>query len=367
LQLELAQRSASPTKNGDIELQHVASIAAPASLQRIRSVEEDAKLQARTPSRYVTARGHHTASASDINARGSTQRIVQVSIIAGLAGEHDMQPLLSCAPAALRDFAASRAFYGLLIAHICLIVTVMLLRSTLGLLVSAVGTAYCLLEFSLQFVLLTMVMRRRLLVQLMKSFELGYVLCATLVMIICNLRLDLEPSGSDSGYFAAKSYGWTVETRAAFALYALERVSFNAIAALAILLNLSTGTVPNFPPRVFQLCQFVILAGFVEDYVNDWQQRSDPDYPLLPFSFLFLDTTVRGVAYSAELAATFFLVKQLLKSLLMPQYSQLLHPRYKIREYPSPSLASAVVGARSLDRAAVAVTVGEGRNPMQTR
>jgi hypothetical protein len=262
---------------------------------------------------------------------------VHVQMVARLAGDHDMRALLP-APAAVWRFAASRRHHALLIAHICLTMLVMVLRATLGLRGTAAGTAYCLFAFSLHFILFSTLMRRPLLVELFKSFELGYVLSATALMTLCTLRLDFEPSGSN--YFTAESYGWSTDTRSAFALFAFERVSFNAIAALAILFNLLIGTVPNFPPRVFQLAQLVVLGGFVQNYVYCWQQRDDPNYPALPFAFLFLDTTVRQVAYSARVTTMFFLVKQLLKSLLKPQYSQLLHPRYTIREREPAALLS---------------------------
>jgi hypothetical protein len=120
----------------------------------------------------------------------------------------------------------------------------------------------------------------------------------------------------------------------------LERAAFNAIVGFGIIFNLSTGAIPNFPPRVFQLCQAVMLGGFVHDYYFDWQYRSSADYPTLPFTFLFLGkTTLREVALTAGTTRAFFVAKQLLKSIVQPQYSQLLHPRYKIRELPPPSLS----------------------------
>jgi hypothetical protein len=65
-----------------------------------------------------------------------------------------------------------------------------------------------------------------------------------------------------------------------------------------------------------------------------WQAGNSADAPNLHFTLLFLDTSVRDIALSALTTLTFFFVKQLLKSVLQPQYSQLLHPRYKIRELP---------------------------------
>jgi hypothetical protein len=63
------------------------------------------------------------------------------------------------------------------------------------------------------------------------------------------------------------------------------------------------------------------------------------DYPPLSLTFLFSDATVRQVTLSAETTAAFFVAKQLLKSLLRPQYSQLLHARYAIKEYPPQAIS----------------------------
>jgi hypothetical protein len=118
----------------------------------------------------------------------------------------------------------------------------------------------------------------------------------------------------------------------------LERASYYGIAALAIVFNLSTGAIPGFSKRMFQFIQTMILLAYAYNYYLDWLYANDPDYPALPFTFLFLGhTTVREVQMGASTTAAFFIAKQLLKSLLRPQYSQLLQPRYKIEEYPSPA------------------------------
>jgi hypothetical protein len=58
--------------------------------------------------------------------------------------------------------------------------------------------------------------------------------------------------------------------------------------------------------------------------------------PTVPFTFLFLATDVHQVMLSANTTALFFVIKQLLKSFLQPQHSQLLQPRYQIREEAPP-------------------------------
>jgi hypothetical protein len=138
------------------------------------------------------------------------------------------------------------------------------------------------------------------------------------------------------------SLGWTVETNAQLALYVLERVSFSLLAGFSVLFNLVTGAAPGFPPRVFQLCQSTLLVAYAYDHVFYWQEGNSPGAPDVHFSFLFIDTTARSVALSAATSLTFFLVKQLLKSFLKPQYSQLLHPRYKLKECPPQPPPAAV-------------------------
>jgi hypothetical protein len=269
-----------------------------------------------------------------------SQKTVHVSMIARLAGIHAMRPLLSVSSPSVRRFGASRVHHCVFVTHISLAVLVMGVRAELGLLWSAVSAVYLMLAGGMHAFLLSTQMRRELLKELLKSFEVGYIMFAVLVLIGCERCLDFVSGddGESAGYFTAQQLGWTVDTSTQLALYVLERVSFSVIAVCIFVLLFSTGAIPNFPSRVFQLCQALLLVAFVYDHVFYWQQGNSADAPELHFTFLFLNTTVREVSLSAATTLTFFLVKQLLKSLLKPQYSQLLHPRYKIKEYSPPAL-----------------------------
>jgi hypothetical protein len=206
---------------------------------------------------------------------------------------------------------------------VSLIVAIVFSRSALGLQACAVCTSYNFLAFLLHFLVMSTGMRRALLKEMIKSFATG-------------LRLQFEPLSPAQGanYFLAHDYGWTVDTSTALAFYVLDRIAFSLIALCTVPFNLSTGAIPNFPTRIFQLCQIMILLGFINNIVYHWQHSSEAGYPELPVSFLFLNTTVRQLSLNANSTVVFFLLKQLLKSLLQPQYAQLLHPRYKIREEP---------------------------------
>jgi hypothetical protein len=136
----------------------------------------------------------------------AVHKIVHVSIVAPLAGEHDMPALLPASPV-LRRLASN---YRSIVADVSLIIITILLRSVLGLPAIAAGTTYCMVAFALHFMLHTTLMRRKLLLELMKSFELGYVMIATLVMIAGEIILEFQPSASGSGFSTAQSYGWKI-------------------------------------------------------------------------------------------------------------------------------------------------------------